>query len=366
MVASFRDSVTQWLDKVLPADLYASLTRSDLNDASGQDPTSHSNDASGQDPASLHRLAAIPGIARVELTLQQKILFRPEQPEVMLIARPVPSGRAAQVLPVTGDLSVQTKGITNPLPEVFVSEAMLDLYNWKPGEIHTLPVKASSGESLSVWVAGVFRDYGRQHGSVVMDILVYQALTQDRRRTDIALWLTPDSNPAVVLERLRKQFPQLKALEFRSSSDLRALSLTIFDRSFAMTYALEVAALLVALFTVAAGFAGQALLRQKEFALVQQLGQSAAQLTQWICLESGLLLALASCWGTVLGLLMSQVLIHRVNPQSFHWTMETSLPAVAIIVLILVTVLLGMLAAVWAAKRNLNAERLALSLREDW
>jgi putative ABC transport system permease protein len=147
---------------------------------------------------------------------------------------------------------------------------------------------------------------------------------------------------------------------------LRALSLTIFDRSFAMTYALEVAALLVALFTVAAGFAGQALLRQKEFALVQQLGQSASQLTQWISLESGLLLALASCWGTALGLLMSQVLIHRVNPQSFHWTMETSLPTVAIVVLILVTVLLGMLAAVWAAKRNLNAERLALSLREDW
>lgn len=354
MVASFRDSVTQWLDKVLPADLYASLTRSDLNEPSGQD------------PASLHRLAAIPGIGRLELTLQQKILFRPEQPEVMLIARPIPSGRAAQVLPVTGDLSVQSKGVTDPLPEVFVSEAMLDLYNWKPGEIHTLPVKTSSGASLSVWVAGVFRDYGRQHGSIVMDISVYQALTQDRRRTDIALWLTPDSNPAVVLERLRKQFPQLQALEFRSSSDLRALSLTIFDRSFAMTYALEVAALLVALFTVAAGFAGQALLRQKEFALVQQLGQSASQLTQWISLESGLLLALASCWGTVLGLLMSQILIHRVNPQSFHWTMETSLPTVAIVVLILVTVLLGMLAAVWAAKRNLNAERLALSLREDW
>ncbi len=346
MVASFRDSVTQWLDKVLPADLYASLTRSDLNEP--------------------HRLAAISGIARVELTLQQKILFRPEQPEVMLIARPVPSGRAAQVLPVTGDLSIQPKGITNPLPEVFVSEAMLDLYNWKPGEIHTLPLKASSGEYLSVWVAGVFRDYGRQHGSIVMDISVYQALTQDRRRTDIALWLTPDASPAEVLERLRTQFPTLKALEFRSSSDLRALSLTIFDRSFAMTYALEVAALLVALFTVAAGFAGQALLRQKEFALVQQLGQSSSQLTKWISVESGLLLALASCWGTVLGLLMSQILIHRVNPQSFHWTMETSLPTVAIVVLTLVTVLLGILVAVWAAKRNLNAERLALSLREDW
>ena len=350
----------------MPADLYASLTRSDLNNASGQDPTSYSNDASGQDPASLHRLAAIPGIARVEFTLQQKLLFRPEQPEVMLIARPVPNNRAAKVLPLTGDLSTQPMGTKDSLPEVFVSEALLDLYGWKPGETHTLPVKAKSGEYLSVWVAGVFRDYGRQHGSVVMDISVYQALTQDRRRTDIALWLTPEANPTEVLERVRTQFASFKALEFRSSTDLRALSLTIFDRSFAMTYALEVAALLVALFTVAAGFAGQALLRQKEFALVQQLGQSSSQLTQWISFESGLLLALAACWGTLLGLLMSQVLIHRVNPQSFHWTMETSLPTVAIVVLILVTVLLGMLAAVWAAKRNLNAKQLALSLREDW
>ena len=366
MVASFRDSVTQWLDKVLPADLYASLTRSDLTNAPGQDPTSYSSDASGQDPASLHRLAAIPGIARVEFTLQQKLLFRPEQPEVMLIARPVPNNRAAKVLPLTGDLSTQPMGTKDSLPEVFVSEALLDLYGWKPGETHTLPVKAKSGEYLSVWVAGVFRDYGRQHGSVVMDISVYQALTQDRRRTDIALWLTPEANSTEVLERVRTQFPSFKALEFRSSTDLRALSLTIFDRSFAMTYALEVAALLVALFTVAAGFAGQALLRQKEFALVQQLGQSSSQLTQWISFESGLLLALAACWGTLLGLLMSQVLIHRVNPQSFHWTMETSLPTVAIVVLILVTVLLGMLAAVWAAKRNLNAKQLALSLREDW
>ncbi|NQW84041.1 MAG: FtsX-like permease family protein [Alcaligenaceae bacterium] len=354
MVASFRDSVTQWLDKVLPADLYASLTRSDLNDALVQD------------KALVQAIAAVPGIARLEFTLQQKILFRPEQPEVMLIARPIPVNRAAEVLPLTGDLSAQPKGANVPLPEVFVSEAMLDLYGWKPGEVHTLPLKASTSEYLSVWVAGVFRDYGRQHGSVVMDISFYQALTQDSRRTDVALWLAPGSSSVVVLERLRTQFPQFKSLEFRSSTDLRALSLTIFDRSFAMTYALEVAALLVALFTVAAGFAGQALLRQKEFAVVRQLGQSSSQLTQWISVESGLLLTLAACWGTVLGLLMSQVLIHRVNPQSFHWTMETSLPAVAIVVLIFITILLGMAAAVWAAKRNLKAERLALSLREDW
>jgi putative ABC transport system permease protein len=214
-------------------------------------------------------------------------------------------------------------------------------------------------------VAGVFRDYGRQHGSVVMDISVYQALTQDRRRTDLALWLTADANPTEVLERLRTQFPAFKALEFRSSTDLRALSLTIFDRSFAMTYALEIAALLVALFTVAAGFAGQALLRQKEFALVQQLGQSPLQLTQWISVESGLLLALAACWGTVLGLLMSQVLIHRVNPQSFHWTMSLHLPW-SLLATVAVVLLLSAAMTALISGRMAVAGSAVRSVREDW
>ena len=354
MVASFRDSVTQWLDQVLPADLYASLSRSDLNQALIQD------------PRLVDDISAVPGIARVEFTLQQKIVFRADRPEVALIARPVPLARAAEVLPLTGDLVAQTATTSTPLPVVFVSEAMADLYGWKPGQVHALPSTTPAKQAISVWVGGVFRDYGRQHGAIVIDITNYQALTQDQRRTDIALWLKSGSNPSVVLETLRSQFPQFKDMEFRSSANLRALSLTIFDRSFALTYALEVAALLVALFSVAAGFAGQALLRQKEFALMEHLGQSAQERTQWLTYESGLLLGLAAVWGTVLGLIMSQLLIHRVNPQSFGWTMETSIPIIALTVLALSLVLLGIAAAVWTANRNLNPKRLGLALREDW
>ena len=354
MVASFRDSVTQWLDQVLPADLYASLSRSDLNQELIHD------------PRLVDGISAVPGIARVEFTLQQKIVFRVDRPEVALIARPVPLARASEVLPLTGDLVAQTATTSAPLPVVFVSEAMADLYGWKPGQVHVLPSTTSAKQPISVWVGGVFRDYGRQHGAIVIDIANYQALTQDQRRTDIALWLKSGSNPSVMLETLRSQFPQFKDMEFRSSANLRALSLTIFDRSFALTYALEVAALLVALFSVAAGFAGQALLRQKEFALMEHLGQSAQERTEWLTYESGLLLGLAAIWGTVLGLIMSQLLIHRVNPQSFGWTMETSIPIIALTVLALSLVLLGIAAAVWTANRNLNPKRLSLALREDW
>ena len=354
MVSSFRDSVTLWLDQVLPADLYASLDKANKN-------------ASEAETHIQTTLLTLDGIERVSFTLQQAVLFRPDRPEVALIARPVPPGQAADVLPITGQVFAQSLGsTTNPLPEVFVSEAMTDLYDWRHGQVHSLPMAGLPNGQLSVFVAGVFRDYGRQHGSIVIDSSVYQSLANDKRHTGLAIWLSPQANPAAVLDRLRAAVPAYAELQFRSSTDLRALSLTIFDRSFALTYALEVAALLVALFSVAAGFAGQALLRQKEYALMHHLGQSTGQRVRWITAESGLLLVLAAGWGTVLGLLMSQILIHRVNPQSFHWTMQTSLPTVAMIVLMLSIVLLGIVAAVWASQRNLKPDQLALSLREDW
>ena len=285
------------------------------------------------------------------------------------MARPISTGAAAQTLPLTGSVAMQPaslSGSTHPArPEVYVSEAMTDLYGWKPGEVHYLPLAGVANGRLPVWVAGVFRDYGRQHGSIVMDLSTYQRLTHDLRRTDIAIWISPGKQPAAVLDLLQSRFPEMKRLPFRSASDLRALSLKIFDRSFALTYALEVAALLVAIFSVAAGFAGQALLRQKEYALMHHLGQSSQQQLHWIIDESGMLLALAACWGTLLGLLMSQLLIHRVNPQSFHWTMQTSMPVVALTVLSLVIVLSGIAAAAWASRKNLKSDQLALSLRED-
>ena len=243
---------------------------------------------------------------------------------------------------------------------------MVDLYDWRPGEVRTLPAFDGQQSAQKVWIAGIFRDYGRQHGALIIDLAVYQNMSGDEQYSGIAIWLVNQADPATVLNALRTAIPQFRDQEFSNRSDLRALSLTIFDRSFALTYALEIAALLVALFAVATGFAGQALLRQKEYSLVYYLGQSTAQRTAWISAESGLLLGLAVIWGTILGLLMSQILIHRVNPQSFHWTMDTSVPYLALMTLMLTLVCSGIAAALWASKRNLKQANLITALREEW
>jgi putative ABC transport system permease protein len=355
MVASFRDSMIQWLDQVLPADLYANFKQLNLGDEFQKNPNL------------LASLERVPGIERYELSVQRKIIFQSDRPEVTLIARPIQQSRAAQTLPLIGSVYPESSlPSQSALPVVYVSEAMVDLYDWRPGRIQTLPALNEQQGSQKVWVAGIFRDYGRQHGALVIDLASYQKMSGNQQYSGIALWLVNQANPATVLNAVRAVIPQFRDQEFINRSDLRALSIKIFDRSFALTYALEIAALLVAIFATATGFAGQALLRQKEYALVYYLGQSTAQRTAWITTESGLLLGLAIIWGTLLGLLISQILIHRVNPQSFHWTMDTSVPYFALITLMLALVGSGITAALWASKRNLNPINLITTLREEW
>jgi putative ABC transport system permease protein len=355
MVASFRDSMTQWLDQVLPADLYANFKQLKQGDEFLKNPNL------------LKSIGQVPGVERYELSVQRKVLFQSDRPEVTLIARPLQHARVRQSLPLISSAHLDNSSQNQPrLPVVYISEAMVDLYDWRPGEMRTLPVFNGQQSAQKVWIAGIFRDYGRQHGALIMDLAAYQNISGDQQYSGIAIWLVNQADPAEVLNALRLAIPQFRDQEFNNRTNLRILSLAIFDRSFALTYALEIAALLVALFAVATGFAGQALLRQKEYALVYYLGQSSYQRTAWISVESGLLLGLAVIWGTLLGLLMSQILIHRVNPQSFHWTMDTSVPYLALTTLMFALVGSGIAAALWASKRNLKQVNLITALREEW
>jgi putative ABC transport system permease protein len=149
------------------------------------------------------------------------------------------------------------------------------------------------------------------------------------------------------------------------SRDLRALSLRIFDRSFAVTYVLEAIAILVGLAGVAATFSAQTLARTKEFGMLRHIGVLRRQIVAMLAAEGALLGAVGVVAGIGLGIAISQVLIHVINPQSFHWTMETELPSV-----LFATVAFALIAA--SAGTALIAGRRALSddairaVREDW
>lgn len=244
MVDSFRHSVADWLDAVLPADLYGRLaSRSPTGGLSLEWQTT---------------IAATEGVAEARFLRSLEVGLSAERPTVGVLARDGLRDAPHRSLPMVG-AALSVNAGERP---AWVSEAMGELYGLSPGALLELPL---GGAMRTFRVAGVWRDYARQHGAVVLDRADYIALTGDRQVSDVAIRLAPGADEAAVIARLRTRLGDPDALEWRSSRELRELSLRIFDRSFAITRALEAIAIAVGLFGVAATYAGQALARTREF-----------------------------------------------------------------------------------------------------
>jgi putative ABC transport system permease protein len=343
MVASFRVSVDDWMLHILPADLYVRTASGGNTGALG--------------PEEQAAIAALPGVARSAFLRTRPLSLDPARPKITLIARDIDAADPGRLLALVGKSAAAPSGAM-PL---WVSEAMTDLYGLHTGQRVSLPL---GGHSRSFFVAGVWRDYANQSGSAVIRLADYRRLTGDTSVTDAALWAANGERADTIAARLRA-LPFGAGLQLASPGEIRAASLRIFDRSFAVTYLLEAIAIAIGLSGVAATFSAQTLARAKEFGMLRHVGVTRAQVLRILALEGGSLTLLGVATGFALGLLISLILVYVVNPQSFHWTMQLHLP----------WALLGSVAAVLVAASVATAlvsGRYALSggpvraVREDW
>ncbi len=349
MVASFRDSVSAWLDGVLPADLYA---RSAASSAAG--------DQAWFGPELVAAAAALPGVQRVQAGRVRALVLAPGRPAVTLLARPLPDPE--RQLPLQGPVSPAVPGEVG----VWVSEAMVALYGARPGTLLQLPLSTDSGAPpASVRVRGVWRDFARQFGSVAMDHGDYLRLTGDRRLNEMALWLAPGASVAAVQDGIRHRLADPALLEFAATAELRRVSLRIFDRSFAVTYYLQAVAIAIGIVGIAASLSAQVLARRKEFGLLAHLGLTRRQILAVVTGESAAWLAAGCAIGLLVGLAVSVVLVDVVNPQSFHWSMDLALPVGRLLALCAAVLVIGVATAALAG-RQAAARSAVLAVKEDW
>jgi len=343
MVASFRISVDDWMGHILPADLYVR--------------TAAGGNTGFLTPPQQAALQATPGAGQVQFLRTRQVALSPDRPNVVVIARDIDARDPGRLLALVGASASAPPG-SRP---AWVSEAMVDLYGARVGAPIALPL---GGGQASFFVAGVWRDYANQAGSVVIRLSDYRAITGEAEVTDAALYAARGAN-AEQLEAGVRALPFGAALQIMSAGDIRGMSLKIFDRSFAVTYLLEAIAIAIGLSGVAASFSAQTLARAREFGMLRHVGVTRGQVLKILAFEGGLLTLLGVACGFALGLVISLILVYVVNPQSFHWTMQLHLP----------WGLLGSVAAVLVAASVATAlvsGRYALSggpvraVREDW
>jgi len=339
MVASFRDSVDQWLYQLLPADLYL---------RAGQAQSSGYLDETLQ-----ARISSINGVDRSNFTRHDNLRLAAGKAPVALIARPIAADGSD--LPLVGPVRQGEQ------PAIWISEAMLDIYGWRVGQKVSLPL---AGKLVELTVAGVWRDYSRQTGAIMINLDDYRRLTGDRLINDAAIDLAPGANADQVAAALTAMAGP-GVLEIARPGEIRALSLRIFDRTFAVTYLLEAVAIAIGLAGVAASFAALASARRREFGMLRHLGLTRRQIG-WMLAQEG---ALAAGVGVLAGLLaggaIGLVLIEVVNRQSFHWSMDLHVPWASLALFATGLILLAALAAVLAGRQAMRQDAV-LAVREDW
>ncbi|MEP6886131.1 MAG: FtsX-like permease family protein [Gammaproteobacteria bacterium] len=352
MVYSFRISFEHWLVKLLPADIQ-------LREPYG-------NDTAYWSAAEQTGLATVAGISRIEFRRTRPLLLDPARAPITLIARGATAAQAAAELPLLQSAKPQQQRTAALFPAsaepAWISEALADLYGYKVGDRIDLPL---AGRSRQFTVAGIWRDYARTTGSIVISRPAYLAATGDAGANEGSLWLAPGANAAVTETALRARFARGDSLEIMTSTALRERSLQIFDRAFAITYALEAIAVIIGLTGVSFAASSTALARRAEFGMLRHIGMLRRQVVGMLASEGTLTSAFGVLYGLVLGVALSLVLVYVINRQSFNWSIDLAIPAWQLAVLSLTLIAAAAFTAIWSGRAAMSQDAVQ-AVREDW
>ncbi|HJV90492.1 MAG TPA: ABC transporter permease [Holophagaceae bacterium] len=336
MVHSFERTVTAWIGTTLRADLYVAPL--------GATGASSRHRLAADLPATL---AADPAVTIVDTFQIRPIQFRGQSTFLGGADMALHARHGALVMAAGGDptqvmLDVAASGLATPA--AIASETFSRRFGLRVGDV--LPLPSPQGP-VAVTLRGIYADYGNERGSILVDRRLLEARWGETRFASLAVYLRPGRDPEAVAARWQRRWP---GLQIRSNAGLRAQVSQVFHQTFALTYALEIVGLGVAVAGLVQALLGLAMQRRGELHTLRALGATHGEITR-ILLGEGLGLALAGLAGGIgLGLILAQILVRVLNPQVFGWTLQYAVD-VPFLALLAGTTLLGALVALLPASR---------------
>ena len=351
MVGSFRGTVIDWLDQTLQADIYVSPPQTTANRVIGK-----------LDPAIADALKTWPDIA-------QAVTYNDTE------VRVVDFDHQAKLIAADGDVSQGKRpyawireDLTDPWDALdagqgaIISEA---LFRRETGSDFpkTITLETPVGDRTFP-VLAVFYDYSSDRGSIILDDDLYNTLWHDTSIASIGLFVNSDIDVEATVTAIRHQFAGRQDLSVQSNRSLRQGSIEIFDRTFAITSALRLLAVVVAFIGVLSTLMSLQLERTRELGILRATGMTPRQLVSLTLLETGLMGSLAGLFALPLGYALAWILIYVINVRSFGWTLQMALEARYFWQALLVAVVAALLAGVYPALR-LGRMNIAAAVRQE-
>ncbi|MBT3509138.1 MAG: FtsX-like permease family protein [Nitrospina sp.] len=340
MVHSFRETVIVWIDQTLRADLFVRI-------AGGRD-IDYQHTLPSE---SVEQLKSLKSVAAVDQFRAIDITYN-ELPVVLATGD-------FSVLSQYGNLVIKSGPTAQELDQLMIGEDRALI-----SEAFSLKHKVSVGDNLElktpnglteIKVAAIYFDYSRERGYIILDRTTFLKYYDETEINSFVIYLEDKTR----LESIRKEV--LKTLKdhrliIRSNSELKHQVLEVFDKTFAITYSLEIIAILVAVLGLFNTLVSLILERKREIGILRFIGAFTRQIKRMVLIEAGILGLIGSAMGFVAGVIVSYILIFVINKQSFGWTIQVHFPTLFILVMVTlfwgISLLSGLYPARLAAKLN--------------
>ena len=341
MIGSFRNTVQYWIGETLRGDLFVSS-------ATGPDRQPDFTIA----PEVREWFQDHPGIAAVDMFRRENVVYR-GAPIALAFGQ-------YRTLLDHGNLLVKSPSDWRTAlrqaigrEAVIVTEPFALRHGHDVGDEIELPT--ASGLA-SFRIAGVYFDYSSDRGMVVFDRSTFIRHFGDRPPTSLTVYLREGYSPDAVRTEALARLGNRHRIFIRTNESLRREVLRIFDSTFAITYALEIVAIVVAMMGVATTLLTLTLDRRRDLAVLRLVGTARRQIVRMVVAEALMIAAVSQLIGLAVGMALSLILVFVINQQSFGWTIQWHVPWLFLLQMSLVTLLATAASALLPARRAAKIE----------
>jgi len=334
-VNSVRGSLLAWVDQMVTADLIVS---------SGARTAGPGNVPLREDL--LPRLKEIPGVAIVDLYRLIRSTY--EGKPILVESFSALESARVRTLPMVEGEGARALREMGEGRGVIVSESFQSKFG--KGRNDEVELLTPSG-SVIFKVIGVYIDYSADSGSVLLDRALYKRYWRDDLVDAYDLWLAPGADQQRIIETIRASYGERYQLFVSTHRELKEAVVRIMEQSFVVNYAVEIVAVVVAIFSVINTLLASILDRTREIGVLRAIGATRAQMRRIVVLEAGWMGLIGGALGLFAGSVMAYHHVVYNTKVLTGWTFQFYYPYDVAVFSIIAAVLLCLAAGYVPAKR---------------
>ena len=335
MVHSFRQTVIVWIGQTLKADLFVRV-------AGGRD-IDYQYTLPGDRVEDIRKIS---GVAAVDLFRAQDISYN-DKPAVLGSGDFEALSRYGNLVIKSGPTAQELFAQMVGQDRAIISESFALKHEVGVGD--SLFMETPNG-SAKLQVVAVYYDYSRERGYIIIDRSIFIKYYGDTDVNSFVIYLSNKNEIENVRQELLKTLGADYNLVIRSNPELKKNVLEIFDKTFAITYSLEIIAGGVALLGLFNTLIALILERKREIGIIRFIGGFQDQVKRMVLIESGILGFIGSIMGVAAGGVVSYILIFVINKQSFGWTIQIHFPYIFVLFSLILFWVVSLIAGLYPAR----------------